>query len=225
MIDWQRRCELLEAEVAHLLEALCHDLRAPVRAADGFSRALLRDAPPGLDDETRDYLERIRGATAQMGGYLDALARLSRVARAQLRPAAVDLSMLAEAVLDDLRSAHPERQVQARVAAGLTAVGDPQLLSTLLRELLDNAWRHGGGRIEVRGDGERIWVSDEGEGFDLARAPHLFEPFGRVHPPEGAEPRPAMGLAVAQRIVHRHGGRIWAESAPGKGATFSFTLP
>jgi signal transduction histidine kinase len=216
---------LVDAELARLLEALCHDLRGPVRAADGFSGALLRAAGAAADQEARDHLQRIRAAAAQMGVQLEALSRLSRAASAELHPAPVDLTALAREVADGLRRADPERQVEVAVAAGLEVIGDPHLLRILLQVLLHNAWRHTGrGRIQVASGDRAILVRDDGEGFDPARARHLFEPFGSVHPHPGGQPPAAMGLAIARRIVHRHGGRIWAEGAPGQGATFWFTL-
>lgn len=229
-LDWKRRCEGLEDELGRLIDALCHDLRAPLRAADGFSRAVLRHAS-GLDPEAQDYLRRIRAATAEMGDHLEAVARLGRVAISELRPERLDLTALAKGVVAELREAEPEREVTVTIAPGLELTGDPPLIRTLVRALLVNAWRFTrtkqGAEIEVarRQDGGEtaFYVRDTGVGFDLAHARHLFEPFGRAHHEEGHRP-PAVGLAIARRIVHRHGGRIWADSAPGQGATFSFTL-
>jgi signal transduction histidine kinase len=231
VIDWKRRCELLEHELVHLVDALCHDLRAPLRAADGFSRAVLVRHASGLDADAQDYLQRIRAATAEMGDLVEALARLARIATADLHPERLDLAALAEEVVAELRRSEPGRDVQVQIARGLELTGDRRLITTLVRSLLDNAWRFTRpkqpAQIEVgrREDGSEtvFYVRDTGIGFDMAHARHLFEPFGRLHHP-GDHPEAAVGLAIARRIVHRHGGRIWAESAPGQGATFHFTV-
>jgi signal transduction histidine kinase len=231
MIDWKRRCETLQQELISLVHAVSHDLRAPLRAADGFSRVLLTRHASELDAQAIDYLQRIRAATALMGGHIDGLSRLARVATAELRPGRVDLAAIARSSIDDLRDGEPERQVEVRIADGLEVEGDPALLRTLMRNLVSNAWkftgRQPGATIEVgRKQDESeptFFVRDTGAGFDMAFARHLFEPFGRLHP-EGEYPGVGIGLALCRRIVSRHGGRLWAEAAPDKGATFWFTL-
>jgi light-regulated signal transduction histidine kinase (bacteriophytochrome) len=231
MINWEQRCQVLQQELASLVHSVSHDLRAPLRAADGFSRALLTRHAANLDPQALDYLQRIRAATALMGGHLDALARLARVTATDLRLQHVDLGLLARSVVDQLRDADPDRHVEVHVADGLQVDGDQSLLRTLLQNLLANAWKFTGRQssalIEVgRGQdtaGPVYFVRDNGAGFEMAYARHLFEPFGRLHP-DGEYPGIGIGLAVARRIVNRHGGRIWAEAAPGAGATFSFTL-
>jgi signal transduction histidine kinase len=230
MIDWQRRFESLQQELQSLVHAVSHDLRAPLRAADGFSRVLLTRHASELDPQALDYLQRIRAATALMGSHIDALTRLARVATGDLRPQRVDLSAIARSVVDELRDGDPERQVDVRLADGLEVEGDQQLLRTLMQNLIGNAWKFTsktpGATIELgrRTDPEVVhFVRDTGAGYDMAYATHLFEPFGRLHP-DGEYPGVGIGLAIARRIIHRHGGRIWAEAAPGKGATFWFTL-
>jgi signal transduction histidine kinase len=227
MIEWQTRCEALEQELARLLDAVTHDLRAPLRAAEGFSRALLARHADVLAPEGRDYLQRIRDAAAEMGTRLSALVRLSRIAALPLTPASVDLAVVARQTIDRLRAAEPDRRVQVSIAESLPVSGDAALLEALLAALLGNAWRFTAAardaRIEVGRASEALFVRDNGAGFDLPRARHLFEPFGRLHPDD--EPvHQGVGLAIARRIVHRHGGRIWAEAAVGAGATFWFTL-
>jgi signal transduction histidine kinase len=232
MIDWRARCELLERELGALVEALCHDLRAPLRAAEGFSRALLASGAAAVDDRTRDYLGRIRAASAQMVGQIESLARLAQVATAEVHPELVDLAAVAWAVVAALRRLEPAREVEVEVTGDLEATGDRPLLETLVEALLRNAWHHTPpgprARIELgstRQGSEIVYcVRDTGTGFDPTRARHLFEPFGSVHPLGDGELPLAMGLALARRIVHRHGGRIWAEATPGQGAAFSFTL-
>jgi signal transduction histidine kinase len=235
MIDWQQRCESLQHELQSLVHAVSHDLRAPLRAADGFSRVLLTRHASELDPQAVDYLQRIRAATGLMGSHIDALTRLARVTTADLRPQRVDLSALARSVVDELRDARPdtepERQVELRLADGLEVQGDLHLLRTLMTNLIGNAWKftskHPGATIELgrqQTDAEPVYfVRDTGAGFDMAYTSHLFEPFGRLHP-ESDYPGIGIGLAVSRRIIHRHGGRIWAEAAPGRGATFSFTI-
>jgi light-regulated signal transduction histidine kinase (bacteriophytochrome) len=231
MIDWQRRCESLQQELQSLLHAVSHDLRAPLRAADGFSRVLLTRHAAELDPQALDYLQRIRAATALMGSHIDALTRLTRVTTAELRPQRVDLSAISRSVMDELRDGEPERQVEVRLADGLEVEGDLHLLRGLMTNLLANAWKftakRPGATIELgrqQAEGELVhFVRDNGAGFDLAYASHLFEPFGRMHP-ETDYPGVGVGLAIARRIIHRHGGRIWAEAAPDKGATFFFTI-
>jgi signal transduction histidine kinase len=231
VIDWQRRAEALQQELVSLVHAVSHDLRAPLRAADGFSRALLTRHAANLDPQALDYLQRIRAAAALMGSHIEAITRLARVTTAELRQQKVDLAAVARATLDELRDTAPDRQVTVHLDDGLAVEGDPGQLRTLVHILVDNAWKftrdRADARIELRrreADGEVVYsVRDNGVGFDMAYTQHLFEPFGRLHPGDQYE-GVGMGLAIARRIVHRHGGRLWAEAAVGAGATFSFTL-
>lgn len=213
-------------------DAVAHDLRAPLRSIASFSALLAERAGDRLDDTERNYLGRIRAAAERMSGLLLSLSELSGVTRAELKPAPVDLSLLAEWVGAELRDAEPGRQAEIVVQPGLTAWGDEHLLKQLLAHLLGNAWKFSrerdATRIEVRGerDGDalRLQVHDAGIGFDPQYAHKLFEPFQRLHGPDQGGGH-GLGLAIAQRIVERHGGRIHAESRPQQGATFTVELP
>jgi PAS domain S-box-containing protein len=211
--------------------SVSHDLRTPLRAIDGFSRALLQDYAGQLDTQAQHYLARVRAAAQHMGELTDALLDLSRTTRAELSPRAVDLSALADSITAELRRADPERIVDVVIAPETTATGDARLLRIVLENLLGNAWKFTSqcdhARIEfatVGGSGERTWfVRDNGAGFDMANVGRLFGPFQRFHKAQEF-PGTGIGLATVQRIITRHGGRIWAESAPGQGTTFYFTL-
>ena len=223
--------ELVNKELEAFSYSVSHDLRAPLRAMDGFGAALLEDCGERLDERGRDYLARIRGASRRMGQLIEDLLRLSRISRAEMRRERVDLGDLARTVLDDLRSGATGRSVRTVVAPDLIARGDPDLLRILMENLLSNAWkftaRNEDATIEFGTeilDGERVFlVRDDGAGFDMKYASQLFAPFQRLHA-AGEFPGTGIGLATVQRIVHRHGGRIWAEAASGRGVTFRFTL-
>lgn len=208
-----------------------HDLRAPLRRIEGFARALAESHAAGLDAAGARYLARIRESTAHMVELIDALFLLSRVARHELRFQSVDLSALAERAAADLRLAEPGRAVELTIRPGLEACGDARLLRTVVENLLGNAWKFTAGRKPARiefgasgGHAERIYfVRDNGAGFDMAFARRLFSPFQRLH--SASEfPGTGVGLATVQRIIQRHGGRVWAEAVPGEGATFWFTV-
>jgi len=211
--------------------SVSHDLRAPLRSIHGFSQALLEDYGPQLDPPAQDYLRRVCGAADRMGTLIDDLLMLSRVTRTELRHEPVDLSAIASGVLAELGHEAPTRHVTTVVAEGLQASGDPQLLRLVLRNLLENAWKFSSKRpqatIEVgrlNGQTDAVFVRDDGAGFDMTYADKLFGVFQRLHPPSEF-PGTGVGLAIVQRVIHRHGGRVWAEAAPGRGATFFFTLP
>jgi PAS domain S-box-containing protein len=234
-LDQRVRERTAELEAAQRrLEAFAygvsHDLRAPLRTIDGFAAQLSRQAG-ALDDQGREQLSRIRAASARMGGLIDSLLELARIGRAELRPAQVDVSMLAEWAAAELQDAQPGRNAVVRVQPGLTAVGDERLLKVLLTQLLRNAWQFSASRdaveIEVEGarngQGLHFVVRDHGIGFDMAYAGKLFEPFQRLHGREqGAGD--GIGLTIAQQIAARHRGRIHAEAIPGSGASFHVEL-
>jgi len=209
--------------------SVSHDLRAPLRGIDGFSLALLEDYGDTLDETARGYLERVRAGTRRMGLLIDELLTLSRVTRQEMHREPVDLGAIASEVGQELVPAADGRRVDLRLGAGLGAEGDPRLLRLVLTNLLENAWkftaRQAEPRVELgrRPDGA-YFVRDNGAGFDMAFAHKLFAPFQRLHSADEF-PGTGIGLAIVQRVVHRHGGRIWAEATPGEGATFYFTLP
>ena len=207
-------------------------MRAPLRAIDGFSQALLEDYTERLDAEGKDLLQHIRGATQRMADLIDALLELSRVARAELQRETVDFSGLAKRIVAELQQTQPDRQVEFAIAEGLMASGDARLLRVVLENLLGNAWKFSAkqpqARIEVGSLAQpngalAFFVRDNGAGFDMAYADKLFGAFQRLHRMHEF-PGTGIGLATVQRIVQRHGGRIWAEGAVGQGATFYFTL-
>lgn len=212
--------------------SVSHDLRAPLRSIDGFSQALLEDCSAQLDTTGQDYLRRIRSATQKMGNLIDDLLTLSRVTRSDMHLESVDLSRIASRICTDLQQTQPERQVEFNIQSGLVAQGDSRLLQIVLENLLNNAWKftskHLQAKIELsamsQNSGNAVYfVRDDGAGFDMAYGDKLFGPFQRLH--AACEfPGNGIGLATVQRIVYRHGGRVWAESAVEKGATFYFTL-
>lgn len=219
------------AELESFSYSVAHDLRAPLRAIDGFSLALLDGYSDRLDERGRDYLRRVRSGSQRMAQQISELLQLSRVTRGELRREGVDLSALAREISARLRSTAPAREVEFVVAPRLLTIGDPGLLRAALENLLGNAWkyteRHPRARIEFgsRRDGHRrvFFVRDDGAGFEMDHAGKLFKPFSRLHSP-GQFEGTGIGLAIVQRIVERHGGRIWAEAAVERGAAFFFTL-
>jgi PAS domain S-box-containing protein len=229
----QRTAELAQAvsELEAFSYSVSHDLRAPLRAIDGFSQALCAHGAERLDDQGRHYLERIRAGARRMSDLIDDLLLLARVSRSALRRDAVDVGELAAGIVDEQRRRHPGRHVDVRIAKGMAATADRRLLAIALENLLDNAWKFTSRRpqahIEVGTepkDGEEAYfVRDDGAGFDMAYADKLFGAFQRLHDAADFEGT-GIGLATAQRVIARHGGRMWAEGRPGEGATFFFTL-
>jgi light-regulated signal transduction histidine kinase (bacteriophytochrome) len=217
------------------LEAFCysvsHDLRSPLRSIDGFSLALLEDLDGRLDPESADHLARIRAATQRMGALIDDLLNLSRISRTELAAKPIDLTGMARDVLEELRTADPDRIVDAVVADDLSAAGDPRLIRQVLDNLLGNAWKFTSKRPSARiavgaiaMDGATaFYVQDNGAGFNPAYAQRLFGVFQRLHSMQEFAGT-GVGLAIVDRIVRRHGGRVWAEAEEGVGATFYFTL-
>ena len=223
--------EAANKELEAFSYSVSHDLRAPLRGIDGFSLALMEDYADRLDAQGQDYLRRIRAATQRMARLIDDLLNLSRITRGELRRETADLSALASSVAEQLRKTYTERQVEFRIAQGVRAQGDPQLLRIALENLLGNAWKFTGKTADAvvefgvtEGDGgPAYFVRDNGAGFDVAYAGKLFGAFQRLHDVREFEGT-GIGLATVQRIVRRHGGRVWAEGEPGRGATFYFTL-
>ena len=223
--------ELANKELESFSYSVSHDLRAPLRSIDGFSRIVIKQCADKLDDENRENLNRVRAASQRMGELIDDLLKLSRIGRAELRRTTFDFSALALEVITYLHEAEPARQVTCVVAPGLSATADRALLRVVLNNLLGNAWKFSGrqadGRIEfgaIEHDGEQVFfVRDNGAGFDPAYASKLFTPFQRLHT-KHEFPGSGIGLATVQRIIHRHRGRVWAEAQVNQGATIYFTL-
>jgi signal transduction histidine kinase len=222
----------LNDELAAFAYSVSHDLRAPLRSIDGFSQILLEDKGEALGDDGRQHLERVRAAATRMGALIDDMLLLSRLTRDEMSPRSVDLTALARAVVDDLREREPQRTVEFESNGTLPARGDERLLRIALTNLLANAWKFTRGRdpahvrfgLETRAGEPVFFVKDDGVGFDMRYSQKLFGAFQRLHNTRDFEGT-GIGLATVQRIVHRHGGRVWAESEVGKGATFYFTLP
>jgi light-regulated signal transduction histidine kinase (bacteriophytochrome) len=211
--------------------SVSHDLRAPLRSIDGFSLALLEDCLDQLDITGQDYLRRIRSATQRMGQLIDDMLTLSRVTRTEMRAECVNLSLLASRICSNLQY-QSERQVEFVIQSDLLAQGDTNLLQVLLENLLNNAWKFTSKQVIARIEFGAVpqesgilayFVRDNGVGFDMAYTSKLFSPFQRLH---GMHEFPGngIGLATVQRVVHRHGGRVWAEGSVEQGATFYFTL-
>jgi light-regulated signal transduction histidine kinase (bacteriophytochrome) len=212
--------------------SVSHDLRAPLRSIDGFSQALLEDSMEHLDDAGQDYLKRIRSATQRMGQLIDDMLTLSQVTRSDLQKESVDLSRLAHRVCLDLQQTHPDRQIQFQIQPDVVTDGDVRLLEVVLDNLLNNACKFTAnqvlttvefGAIDQESGIVAYFVRDNGVGFDMAFVDKLFRPFQRLH---GMREFPGngIGLATVQRIIHRHGGHVWAEGNLNQGATFYFTL-
>jgi len=229
----QRTSELDAAnrELEAFAYSVSHDLRGPLRGMDGFSLALLEDYGDKFDAEGKDYLQRVRAGSQKMAQLIDDLLKLSRVSRADLVRREVNLSEVAQAVAADLQENAAERPVTFDIAPGAVVGGDARLLRIVLENLFGNAWKftakHDQATIEfgvTNHDGKPAYfVRDDGVGFDMAYADKLFQPFQRLH--SGAEfGGTGIGLATVARIVHRHGGSVWAESVIDQGTTFYFTL-
>jgi signal transduction histidine kinase len=223
--------EAVNNELEAFSYSVSHDLRAPLRSINGFSQALLEDYGDKLDADGQGYLARIRAASQRMGTLIDNLLDLSRLSRSPLRWEQVNLSDLVRTIAEELQSAEPGRQVEFSIAEGVLAHGDASLLCVVLENLLGNAWKFTakqprahiefGAREE---QGQAVYfVRDDGAGFDMAYADKLFGAFQRLHRADQFAGT-GIGLATVQRIVHRHGGRVWAEGAVDHGATFFFTL-
>jgi signal transduction histidine kinase len=226
----ERTKQLVDAnqELDAFTHSVSHDLRAPLRAIDGFSRLLCDHCGAVLDDQGRSYLERVLQSTERMEQLIEDLMRLSRISQTELHRARFDLAAMSREILDALRAAQPERPVSTRVSENMYCDADPRLMRIALENLLSNAWKFTAkktdAQIEVGCEDGAFFVRDNGAGFDSGRADELFSPFRRLHA-ASEFPGTGVGLSIVQRIVRRHGGSISARAAPGKGATFSFTVP
>ena len=223
--------EAANKELEAFSYSVSHDLRAPLRAVDGFSQALLEDYGAQLDATGNSYLQRVRAGAQHMGALIDDMLKLARVSRAPLQPEEVDISNMARDIMARLSEDHPARKVAFDIAEGLRCRADPGLLRIALENLLNNAWKYTAKTPEAHIsidstslDEETVFrICDNGAGFDMKFAGKLFGAFQRMHHKNEFEGT-GVGLATVARIIHRHGGRVWAESEPGKGATFFFTL-
>lgn len=237
-LDLERRVDdrtrqLIEAnrELEAFSHSVSHDLRAPLRAINGFGQFLLEECSSMLDERGRGYVQRILHAGARMEQLIGDLMRLSHAAGVELRSVEVDLTRLAKVIVADLKEREPQRVVEALIEEGMACRGDPQLLRIALENLIGNAWKFTRnapaacievGRTPGKTDG--FFVRDNGAGFQPEQTKNLFAPFRRLHS-SNEFPGTGVGLSIVQRIIRRHGGRICAEGAVGQGATFSFTIP
>jgi len=232
-VRWRtRELEAVNSELESFVYSVSHDLRAPLRAMDGFSEALAEDYAEVLDEKAKAYIKRVQRASRKMGQLIDDLLSLSHVSHSELNLQKYDFSALAESVVSGLRQAHSERQVQVSIEPNLVDYGDPRLLHIVLYNLLDNAWKFTGkvdeakiefGRTETD-RGPAFFVRDNGVGFDMRYVHKLFGAFQRLHSESEFEGT-GIGLATVARIIGRHGGQAWGEGQVGRGATFYFTLP
>jgi PAS domain S-box-containing protein len=233
--DLKQRAAQLEAankELETFSYSVSHDLRAPLRSIDGFSHALLEDYGDQLPPDARKHLERVRAAAQRMAVLIDDLLNLSRVTRSPLQPKFINLSAMADEILRALKDGQPERQTRFSIEPDLMVEGDPRLMHIALENLLGNAWKFTSkqawtfidfGQLNHKTRERTFFVRDNGAGFDMAYVNKLFGVFQRLHA-VSEYPGTGIGLATVQRIIKIHGGRIWAESMEGRGATFYFTL-
>ena len=233
--QWAEELERANKELEAFSYTVSHDLRAPLRAIDGFSEALMTDQADRLDEQGRHHLGRVRAATARMSRLIEDLLDLSRIARGPLRREPVNLTEVAREIFDDLTHRDPARRVVLELQEGLVAAADLRLVTIVLENLLGNSWKFTAQRAEahiaVGGvssgdaecDGPTFFVRDDGAGFNAAYIDRLFQPFQRLHSLSEFEGS-GIGLATVNRIISRHGGRVWAEGVVGQGAAFFFTL-
>ncbi len=229
-----QRTQQLEAanrELESFAYAVSHDLRAPLRSLSGFSQILRESAPAGLDDKSLHYLQRIQESSQRMSNLIDDLLGLSRISRAELNTRPANLSQIASEAAAAVRERYPNRAVELAIESDMGVHGDTRLLRIAMENLLDNAWKYTAhanpARIEVGFEdtieGPVYYVRDNGVGFDMQYAGKLFAPFQRLHA-ESEFPGTGIGLVTVQRIIARHGGRVWVDAKPDEGAAFYFTL-
>jgi PAS domain S-box-containing protein len=223
--------EVANRELEAFSYSVSHDLRAPLRTLDGFSEMIAEEYANKLDEEGKDYLNRIRKASHTMSQLIEDILKLSRISRAEMHQQKVDLSSIAKDIMDELQTTQPDRKAEIVIESGIQVTGDANLLQVAMQNLLENAWKYTGksplARIELGSlnqEGERVYyVRDNGIGFDMKYQDKLFQPFHRLHTSK-EYPGTGIGLANVQRVIHKHNGRIWAESEVDKGTTFYFTL-
>ena len=225
------RADAATRELEAFTYSIAHDLRAPLRSIEGFALALFEDCAGQLDEQGMSHLGYVRQSAHRLSQMIDDLLALSRLSRGELHRAPIDVTALAGRVLDDFGEGDPGRAVSTVVRPQMSAIADESLVRTILEHLIGNAWKFTAGRHDPRiecgmidgGDPPVYFVSDNGSGFDMTYAERLFGAFQRLHPAEQFAGR-GIGLAAVQRIVRRHGGRVWADAAPNQGARFFFTL-
>jgi signal transduction histidine kinase len=223
--------ETTNKELESFSYSVSHDLRAPLRGIDGFSQALLEDYADRLDAKGKEYLGRVRFGVQRMGSLIDDLLNLSRITRAEMRSEKVDLSQMARTIADELRNTQPEREADFVIRPKIEVKGDTQLMRVALQNLLSNSWKFTSKQArtciefgQIADNGHSVFfVKDNGAGFDPAYSKRLFGAFQRLHS-NSDFPGTGIGLATVQRVIHRHGGKVWAESGVGQGATFFFTV-
>lgn len=225
------RLAVANEELESFSYSVSHDLRSPLRAVDGFSHALQEEYAEQFDETGRDYLQRVRAGTQRMGKLIDDLLQLSRLSRKKLEREDVDITAIAQLVVEELRASEPDRSVTVNIEQGLKVKADPGLMRAVLENLIGNAWKYTGnelkgeiniGRQSSTGQ-EVLFVKDNGVGFDMQYAGKLFGAFQRLHKADEF-PGTGIGLATVKRIIIRHNGKVWAESQEGIGSTFYFTL-
>jgi light-regulated signal transduction histidine kinase (bacteriophytochrome) len=230
--ELEQRVQERTAELESFAYSVAHDLRAPLRGIDGYSKLLLDDYAQHLDEDGRFYIHSVRSSAQWMGQLIEDLLRLSRVTRVEMHLSSVDICQMAEDILRGLARQYPDRQVQASVQPGLVAWCDAGLLRLALENLLWNSWKFTGRNpqalIEVgsltQDDQKVFYVRDNGVGFDMRYVNKLFGAFQRLHSP-GEFEGTGIGLATVRRIIQRHNGEVWAEGMVNRGATFYFILP
>lgn len=230
--DRTTQLEIANKELESFSYSVSHDLRAPLRAIDGFSQALVEDYKDVLDDTGKDYLRRVRAAAQKMGALIDDMLKLAKVNRTEVTLSEVDLSEMLNAIVEELKDAEPNRNVTVKVTSGLTAWCDSHLMKIALINLLNNAWKYTSKNpdaciefgMRLHNGSPAFFIEDNGVGFDMAYADKLFGAFQRLHS-AGEFSGTGVGLATVKRVISRHGGDIWAKAVPDKGATFYFTLP
>ncbi|HEY8539858.1 MAG TPA: ATP-binding protein [Steroidobacteraceae bacterium] len=223
--------EVTNRELESFAYAVSHDLRAPLRSMSGFSQLLLENPSEALDEKSRHYLQRINEASRRMSALIEDLLGLSRISRSELAPRTIDFTRLIEEAAATVRERYPNHSVELHIEPDMKVHGDPRLLKIAMENLLDNAWKYTthtqdaqvsvGSQLEATR--RTFYVRDNGVGFDMAYASKLFVPFQRLHS-DAQYPGTGIGLVTVQRILARHGGRIWAHAEPQRGATFYFTL-
>jgi light-regulated signal transduction histidine kinase (bacteriophytochrome) len=230
--DRTLQLEITNRELESFSYSVSHDLRAPLRSIDGFGQALLEDYGDTLDPVANGYLQKIRSSTRHMSNLIDDMLRLARVTRVEMQITRVDISLIANRILEDLQTTQPERLVKVVIPEKIMVKADQDLIEIVLDNLLRNAWKFtnkcplasiemGMTRIKEK---EVYFVRDNGAGFDMAYVDKLFKSFERLHRVQEYEGT-GIGLAIVKRIIQRHGGEVWAEGEVNKGATFYFSLP